>query len=117
LEAGRSYGSPVGPCHDTPDVGKPVDVSRAGDDYERREVKIAMRDGVDLSTVIVVPKGAKGAPMLLTRTPYDAGRRTARAASPSMLATLPQGDEVFVADGYIRVFQAGPTSSPTRRLC
>jgi hypothetical protein len=22
-----------------------------------------------------------------------------------MLATLPQGDEVFVADGYIRVFQ------------
>ena len=31
-------------------------------------------------------------------------RRRARS-SPRMLATLPQGDEVFVADGYIRVFQ------------
>ena len=31
-----------------------------------------MRDGVKLHTVILVPKGAKGAPILLTRTPYDA---------------------------------------------
>jgi putative CocE/NonD family hydrolase len=91
--------------YDTPDIGTPYESPRAGDDYERREVKIPMRDGVTLFTVIVVPKGATGAPMILTRTPYNAGRRTARAASPSMLATLPQGDEVFVADGYIRVFQ------------
>ena len=33
---------------------------------------IPMRDGVKLHTVILVPKGAKGAPILLTRTPYDA---------------------------------------------
>ena len=78
---------------------------RAGDDYERREVMIPMRDGVKLFTVIVVPKGASRAPMIMTRTPYNAGRRAARNASPHMLATLPQGDEVFVADGYIRVFQ------------
>ncbi len=66
---------------------------------------IPMRDGVKLFTVIVVPKGAQHAPILLTRTPYNAAERTRRMRSPYMLATLPQGDEVFVADGYIRVFQ------------
>jgi putative CocE/NonD family hydrolase len=64
-----------------------------------------MRDGVKLYTVIVIPKGAKNAPMILTRTPYNAAGRTTRMPSKRMLSTLPQGDEVFVADGYIRVFQ------------
>ena len=36
-----------------------------------------MRDGVKLHTVIIVPTGARNAPILLTRTPYDASRRTA----------------------------------------
>jgi putative CocE/NonD family hydrolase len=89
----------------TPDIGAPFKAPRTGDDYERREVMIPMRDGVRLFTVIIVPKGASRAPMILTRTPYNAARRTSRNASPSMLATLPQGDEVFVAGGYIRVFQ------------
>ncbi|MFI4944857.1 MAG: glutaryl-7-ACA acylase, partial [Burkholderiales bacterium] len=31
----------------------------AGFDYERRDVMIAMRDGVKLHTVILVPKGRK----------------------------------------------------------
>ncbi|MDP9169265.1 MAG: CocE/NonD family hydrolase, partial [Acidobacteriota bacterium] len=74
-------------------------------DYVKREAMIPMRDGVKLYTVIVVPKGAKGAPILLTRTPYNAAKRAARSNSPHMMAILPQGDEVFVADGYIRVFQ------------
>jgi putative CocE/NonD family hydrolase len=74
-------------------------------DYIRREVKIPMRDGVKLFTVIVVPKGARNAPMLLTRTPYNASKRAARNDSPHMIAALPQGDEVFVEAGYIRVFQ------------
>ncbi len=64
-----------------------------------------MRDGVRLYTVIVVPKGAKGSPILFTRPPYNATGRATRASSPRMIATLPQGDEVFVADGYTRVFQ------------
>ncbi len=89
----------------TPDIPRTFTASTAGYDYEKREVMIPMRDGVRLYTVIVVPKGAKGAPILFTRTPYNASGRTTRAQSPSMLATLPQGDEVFVADGYIRVFQ------------
>jgi putative CocE/NonD family hydrolase len=76
-----------------------------GYDYTRREVMIPMRDGVKLHTVIVVPNGAKNAPILLTRTPYNASKRAARTDSPHMLAALPQGDEIFVADGYIRAFQ------------
>jgi len=50
-------------------------------DYARRDVMIPMRDGVKLHTVILVPKGAKGAPILLTRTPYDATALTSHAPS------------------------------------
>src|SRR3954447_20541358 len=74
-------------------------------DYQRREVMIPMRDGIRLHTIIIVPRGARGLPILLTRTPYNASARTARANSPHMLAALPEGDEPFVRDGYIRVFQ------------
>jgi len=90
---------------DTPDIPKKFEQAKSHYDYEKREVMIPMRDGVKLFTVIVIPKGAHNAPMILTRTPYNAGGRAARFQSPYMLATLPQGDEVFVADGYIRVFQ------------
>jgi len=64
-----------------------------------------MRDGVKLHTVIVVPKGATRAPIILTRTPYDATKRAERHVSPHMQSMLSQGDEVFSGDGYIRVFQ------------
>src|SRR6266481_2627817 len=87
------------------DIPKVLTIPAANQDYVKREVMIPMRDGVKLHTVIVAPKGARNAPILLTRTPYNASKRTARNDSPHMLAILPQGDEVFVADGYIRVFQ------------
>ena len=51
-------------------------------DYERRTAEIPMRDGVKLHTVILVPKGAKRAPILFTRTPYSADGQTSYAASP-----------------------------------
>src|SRR3546814_651291 len=90
---------------DTPDI-PPQFVAPTGNyDYEKREVMIPMRDGVELCTVIVVPKGAKNAPIVLTRTPYNAAGRTSRMASPRMLDILPQDDEVFVEGGYIRVVQ------------
>src|SRR5205814_8234716 len=50
-------------------------------DYSRREEMIPMRDGVKLHTVILVPKGAKNAPILLTRTPYDANGLVGHAQS------------------------------------
>ena len=87
------------------DIPKTFTLPTAAADYVKREVMVPMRDGVRLHTVIVIPKGARNAPILLTRTPYDASRRAFRNNSTHMLATLPQGDEVFVAAGYIRVFQ------------
>jgi uncharacterized protein len=89
----------------TPDIPAKFEAPKAGYDYVKRVEMIPMRDGVKLYTVIVVPNGAKNAPIILTRTPYNAAGRAARNQSPRMLATLPQGDEMFVADGYIRVFQ------------
>ena len=88
-----------------PDILPKFETSKQGYDYVKREVMIPMRDGVKLHTVIVIPKNAHGTPIILTRTPYDASKRTARYESPHMLATMPQGDEVFVEEGYIRVFQ------------
>jgi putative CocE/NonD family hydrolase len=89
----------------TPDIPPKFEVPTAAYDYVKRVVEIPMRDGVKLHTVIVIPSGAVRAPMILTRTPYHADARAARNRASQMLATLPQGDEVFVEDGYIRVFQ------------
>ena len=88
----------------TPDI--PVQFAAPdANDYLKRVEMIRMRDGTKLYTVIVAPKGAKNAPMILTRTPYDAAGRATRRESTHMIDLLPQADEVFVADGYIRVFQ------------
>jgi len=87
------------------DIPKNFAPPTADYDYVKREAMIPMRDGVKLYTVIVVPKGARNAPMVLTRTPYNASKRASRTESPHMLATLPLSDEVFVNDGYIRVYQ------------
>jgi len=77
-------------------------------DYARREAMIPMRDGVKLHTVILVPQGAKGAPILLTRTPYNASELTSHAQS-SHLGPILQGydnaTDVIVEGGYIRVMQ------------
>ena len=77
-------------------------------DYVRRVVMIPMRDGVKLHTVILVPKGAKNAPILLTRTPYDADALTNHAASAHLgpvLSGYDNATEVIVEGGYIRVVQ------------
>jgi len=77
-------------------------------DFVRREVMIPMRDGVRLHTVILVPKGATGAPILLTRTPYDADRLTNHADSAHLGPVLEGYDnaaDVIVEGGYIRVVQ------------
>ncbi len=77
-------------------------------DFVRREEMIPMRDGVKLHTVILTPKGAKGAPILLTRTPYDADRLTTHAESSHLGSNLQGYDnptDVIVEGGYIRVVQ------------
>ena len=87
------------------DIPKTFTAPAADYDYVRREVMIPMRDGVRLHTVILVPKSARDAPILLTRTPYNASKRASRNHTPHMLAAVPQGIDAFAADGYICVFQ------------
>ena len=74
-------------------------------DYVKKVVMIPMRDGVKLYTVIVIPKSAAHAPMMLTRTPYNAAKRAERNQSPNIASLLGEGDDQFIAHGYIRVFQ------------
>jgi uncharacterized protein len=91
--------------NERPDKPEPTNY---GFDYERREVMIPMRDGVKLHTVILVPKGAKDAPILLTRTPYNATELTTRTNSSHLGPSLYGYDnatDVIVEGGYIRVVQ------------
>ncbi|HVI34052.1 CocE/NonD family hydrolase [Phenylobacterium sp.] len=89
----------------TPDIPATFRTPADRFDYEKRVVMIPMRDGVRLHTVMIVPKGAKDAPILLTRTPYNAKKSAERNVSPAATATGSQMDEAFLADGYIRVYQ------------
>jgi putative CocE/NonD family hydrolase len=77
-------------------------------DYNKRDVMIPMRDGVKLHTVILLPKGTMGAPILLTRTPYNATELTSHSPS-SHLGPMLQGydnaTDVIIEGGYIRVVQ------------
>jgi uncharacterized protein len=87
------------------DIPSTFNAPKTAYDYVKRVEMVPMRDGVKLYTVIVVPKGAHNAPILLTRTPYNAAERAERNNSPYMLDTMPEGDDVFVKAGYIRVWQ------------
>ena len=77
----------------------------ANQDYSKRIEMIPMRDGVKLHTIILIPKAALNAPIVLTRTPYNAAKRSQRSLSHSLQATLPLADEEFVKAGYIRAWQ------------
>src|SRR5215470_284684 len=111
LSAGISQSQSVPPAKypdfpsETPSEFKPVTGSF---EYEKRDVMIPMRDGVKLHTVIIVPKGARSAPILLTRTPYDATAMTSHDASSHLAPIFEEYDnaiEVIVRGGYIRVVQ------------
>ncbi len=82
--------------------------TNTGFDYDRREVMIPMRDGVKLHTVILVPKGAKNSPILLTRTPYSATQLTTNSQSSHLGSSLfgyDNATDVIIDGGYIRVIQ------------
>jgi putative CocE/NonD family hydrolase len=77
-------------------------------DYVEREVMIPMRDGVKLQTVILIPRGAHRAPMLLSRTPYGASARISSHASAHLsevIANNDVADDAILNGGYIRVVQ------------
>jgi len=89
----------------TPDGVKSYDSIRPQADFIKRVVMIPMRDGVKLYTVVVMKKGTKNAPILLSRTPYDAKGSTSRTQSQKATEILSVLDEVFIEDNYIRVYQ------------
>jgi len=90
---------------ETPDKFVPTN---DGFDYVRRDVMIPMRDGVKLHAVILVPKGANRAPILLTRTPYNATELTSHAQSSHLgpiLTGYDNATDVIVEGGYIRAVE------------
>src|SRR3954454_69493 len=98
-----SVSAPVTPM--TPDVVASYDPVQPEADFVRREVMVPMRDGTKLYTVIVMKKGAANAPILLSRTPYDAHGSAFRNPSQRIVDILPAMDAEFAQDGYIRVYQ------------
>src|SRR5689334_1594916 len=91
--------------NETPSKFEPTN---EGFNYTRRTVMIPMRDGVKLHAVILVPKGARNAPILLTRTPYNADELTSHANSSdlgSILTGYDNATDVIVEGGYIRVVE------------
>ena len=89
----------------TPDVIDKYEQTLPSADFIRREAMVPMRDGVKLYTVVVMKKGTADAPILLSRTPYDAHGSTHRVASQRAVDILEIMDAEFVEDGYIRVYQ------------
>src|ERR1044072_7002828 len=89
----------------TPDVVEKYDQTLPSAVYIRREVMIPMRDGVKLFTVVVMKKGVTKAPILLSRTPYNASASTGRVNSQRIVDILEVMDAEFVTDNYIRVYQ------------
>src|SRR5919205_292963 len=89
----------------TPDVVASYNPILPEADYVKRVAMVPMRDGTKLYTVMVMKKGATNAPILLSRTPYDAKGSTARTASQSIVDVLPIMYKEFVNDGYIIVQQ------------
>jgi putative CocE/NonD family hydrolase len=89
----------------TPDVVASYEQVLPSADFIRREAMVPMRDGTKLYTVIVMKKGTRNGPILLSRTPYDAHGETHRVASQRINDILEVMDSEFVQDGYIRVYQ------------
>ena len=89
----------------SPDVVASYDPMLPTADFVRREAMIPMRDGTRLYTVMVMKKGVVNAPILLSRTPYDAFASAHRIASQRGVDILEVMDAEFFDDGYIRVYQ------------
>jgi uncharacterized protein len=78
-------------------------------DFTRRDEQIPMRDGVTLHTVILIPRSGSKAPILLTRTPYNAGQIGNSKPSSHMGVALQDGldntTHLLIDGGYIRAIQ------------
>ena len=88
------------------DVPAKFAAQRGAFQYVRREAMIAMRDGVKLHTVLILPRNARHAPILLDRTPYGADKATARGTfGPNPENILSPAYAELVRAGYIVAIQ------------
>ncbi|NII09506.1 CocE/NonD family hydrolase [Oleiagrimonas sp. C23AA] len=78
---------------ETPANFKPVTKAM---DYTKRVVQVPMRDGIKLNTVIVIPKGAHNAGIVLERTPYNADHFASNDR---------ESHDAILKAGYIHVYQ------------
>jgi putative CocE/NonD family hydrolase len=77
-------------------------VRRIKERYVKREVRIRVRDGVQLFTSIYIPRDStRRYPVLMSRTPYSVGPYGADYKT----ALGPSGNPRWVNDGYIFVYQ------------
>ena len=90
------------PTSDIPADFKPSDDVK---DFTIREVQIPMRDGVKLHVNLVIPKGAKNAPIIFSRTPYSADRAITGLASNTYKLALPVTYAELADAGYIIAVQ------------
>jgi putative CocE/NonD family hydrolase len=81
-------------AYGTNDIPKGFSATPARQSFSKRTEMVRMRDGVKLYTVIVVPNGARGAPIVLSRTPYNVEFYEEEPATDTLLQA-----------GYIRVYQ------------
>jgi putative CocE/NonD family hydrolase len=100
-------GGEAGPCAEpivaTPDepIVTPAGASGVAAAYDKREVRIPMRDGVQLFTSIYTPKSRPGPlPILLQRTPYSV-----RPYGPDAFRDSVGPSPEVMQDGYIVVYQ------------
>ena len=103
MAAAPPAAAPVTPM--TPDVVAKYDPVLPEADYVKRVAMVPMRDGTKLYTVIVMKKGAANAPILLSRTPYDAKGSMNRVPSQRGADILPVMYKEFFEDNYIIVQQ------------
>lgn len=87
------------------DVAGRLQAPRGAYEYERREADIPMRDGVRLHTVLILPRRAAKAPIMLDRTPYSAAARTGPGNGPLPEHILSPAYAELVRAGYIVALQ------------
>ncbi len=86
------------------DIPKKREQPQDAFDYIKKDVMIPMRDGVKLHTVVMIPKGGKGLPILLERTPYNASG-FAPNNSPKMKDAVWSGNTDWADGAHILAWQ------------
>ncbi len=87
------------------DIPSGVEPDETRKNYEMRTVKIPMRDGVGLNTLVFVPRGTRHAPIIFSRTPYGAAKALGGGSSNDYRSSLPVSFAALAEAGYIIVVQ------------